>query len=67
MKTDDHLKAIPVVILTTSNAAADISASYQHQANAYVTKPMELEEFETAVSRINHFYRTVARLPMATR
>ena len=63
IKGDDRLKAIPVVILTTSNAGADISASYQHRANAYVTKPMELDEFERTVSQINQFYRDVALLP----
>src|SRR6185436_1768204 len=42
IKTDDRLKAIPVVILTTSGAAPDIVASYQQRANAYVTKPFGL-------------------------
>ncbi|MEV6488198.1 response regulator, partial [Actinoplanes sp. NPDC051633] len=43
IKSDERLKAIPVVILTTSGAAPDIVASYQHRANAYVTKPFGLE------------------------
>jgi CheY-like chemotaxis protein len=63
IKADEQLKAIPVVILTTSNAEADISSSYQHRANAYVTKPMELDEFEATVGRINRFFRDVALLP----
>jgi CheY-like chemotaxis protein len=63
IKTDDTLKAIPVVILTTSGAAPDIVASYQHRANAYVTKPFGLDDFEATVRQIDKFYREVAVLP----
>ena len=66
IKTDDRLKAIPVVILTTSGAELDIVASYQHRANAYVTKPFGLDDFEATVRQINQFYREVATLPPAT-
>src|SRR3954465_14384087 len=65
IKTDDQLKAIPVVILTTSGATPDIVSSYQHRANAYVTKPFGLDEFESAVRQIDKFYREVAVLPAA--
>jgi CheY-like chemotaxis protein len=63
IKSDDALKAIPVVILTTSGAAPDIVASYQHRANAYVTKPFGLDDFEATVRQIDRFYREVATLP----
>jgi CheY-like chemotaxis protein len=63
IKTDDRLKTIPVVILTTSGAAPDIASSYQHRANAYVTKPFGLDEFEATVRTIDRFYREVALLP----
>jgi CheY-like chemotaxis protein len=63
IKTDDELKAIPVVILTTSGAAPDIASSYQHRANAYVTKPFGLDDFEATVRQIDRFYREVAILP----
>jgi CheY-like chemotaxis protein len=63
IKADDALKAIPVVILTTSGSTPDIVASYQHKANAYVTKPMELDDFESTVRQIDRFYREVAQLP----
>ncbi|GIF18960.1 CheY-like chemotaxis protein [Actinoplanes tereljensis] len=63
IKTDDKLKAIPVVILTTSGAAPDIVASYQQRANAYVTKPFGLDDFESTVRQIDRFYREVATLP----
>ena len=65
IKGDDALKAIPVVILTTSGAAPDIASSYQHRANAYVTKPFGLDDFEATVRQINRFYRDVAVLPPA--
>lgn len=63
IKTDEELKAIPVVILTTSGATPDIISSYQHRANAYVTKPFGLDDFETTVRQIDRFYREVATLP----
>ena len=63
IKTDERFKAIPVVILTTSGAAPDIESSYQHRANAYVTKPFGLDDFEATVRKIDRFYREVAVLP----
>jgi CheY-like chemotaxis protein len=63
IKNDEQLKAIPVVILTTSGAAPDIASSYQHRANAYVTKPFGLDDFESTVRQIDRFYREIASLP----
>lgn len=63
IKNDDELKAIPVVILTTSGETPDIVASYQHRANAYVTKPFGVDDFEAAVQQIDRFFREVAKLP----
>jgi CheY-like chemotaxis protein len=63
VKNDPALKAIPVVVLTTSDAATDIVASYGEHANAYVTKPMDLESFEAVVRLINRFYSGTAVLP----
>jgi CheY-like chemotaxis protein len=63
IKNDERLKAIPVVILTTSGAAPDIASSYQHRANAYVTKPFGLDDFESTVRQIDRFYREIASLP----
>ena len=65
IKTDDRLKAIPVIILTTSGAAPDIVSSYQQRANAYVTKPFGLDDFEATVRQIDRFYREIASLPDA--
>jgi len=66
IKTDDALKAIPVVILTTSGATPDIVSSYQHRANAYVTKPFGVDDFEATVQQIDRFFREVAALPSTT-
>jgi two-component system, chemotaxis family, response regulator Rcp1 len=63
IKEDDNLKTIPTVILTTSADEADIAKSYQLQANCYLTKPVQLDEFESLVKSINDFWLTKARLP----
>jgi len=63
IKEDTVLKMIPTVILTTSVAEADIEKSYQLQANCYLNKPVELDEFENLVKSINDFWLTKARLP----
>ena len=49
IKSDDDLKAIPVVILSTSDSDMDIAASFLAQANAYITKPADNEEFNSAL------------------
>jgi CheY-like chemotaxis protein len=66
IKEDDDLKTIPTVILTTSDAEADILSSYQLQANCYLSKPVQLEEFESLVKSINDFWLTKVKLPQRT-
>ena len=63
IKDDVSLKTIPVVILTTSEAEADIVKSYQLQANCYLVKPVQLEAFVTLVKSINDFWLTQVKLP----
>ncbi len=63
IKGDDRLRVIPTVILTTSESAADIANSYQLQANCYLSKPVELDAFESLVRSINDFWLTKAKLP----
>jgi chemotaxis family two-component system response regulator Rcp1 len=63
IKEDPDLKTIPTVILTTSDAEADIATSYQLQANCYLSKPVQLDEFESLVRSINDFWLTKVRLP----
>lgn len=64
IKDDEDLKMIPIVILTTSEAEADIVKSYQLQANCYLSKPVQLEAFESLVKSINNFWLTKVKLPL---
>jgi two-component system response regulator len=63
IKGDTELRSIPVVIFTTSASADDVSATYLLHANAYVTKPVDLDDFTSTVQRINSFFTRTARLP----
>jgi two-component system, chemotaxis family, response regulator Rcp1 len=63
IKEDESLKLIPTVILTTSDAEADIVKSYQLQANCYLNKPVQLDAFENLVKSINDFWLTKVKLP----
>jgi two-component system response regulator len=63
VKADEDLRSIPVVVLTTSEADEDILRSYHLHANAYVTKPVDFEQFVSVVRRIDDFFVTVVKLP----
>ncbi|MET7689197.1 response regulator [Streptomyces sp. NPDC005483] len=63
IKSDPELAHIPVVVLTTSAAEEDILRSYKLHANAYVTKPVDLDQFIAAVRQIDDFFVQVVRLP----
>ncbi|HSA89509.1 MAG TPA: response regulator [Burkholderiales bacterium] len=63
IKTDDSLKRIPVVVLTTSKAEEDVLRTYNLHANCYVTKPVDLEKFMVVVKTIDVFWLTVVTLP----
>ena len=63
IKSDPDLTDIPVVVLTTSAAEEDILRSYKLHANAYVTKPVDLDQFIRAVRQIDEFFVQVVRLP----
>jgi CheY-like chemotaxis protein len=63
IKADPDLKTIPIIILTTSVAEVDIVKSYQLQANCYLSKPVQLDAFETLVKSINDFWLTKVKLP----
>ena len=62
IKNDESLKTIPTIILTTSSAEEDIVRSYQLHANCYLSKPVQLNEFESVVKSINDFWLTRAKL-----
>ena len=63
IKEDDALKNIPVVILTTSTAEKDILRAYELHANAYVTKPLDFDQFIKVVGSIVNFWLEIVRLP----
>ncbi|MEU2032526.1 response regulator [Nocardia amamiensis] len=63
IKADPELTHIPVVVLTTSAAEEDILRSYKLHANAYVTKPVDLDQFVAAIKQIDEFFVQVVRLP----
>ena len=63
IKSDPHLCHIPVIVLTTSSAQEDILASYKLHANAYITKPVDVDKFMSAVREIDAFFLRVVRLP----
>jgi two-component system, chemotaxis family, response regulator Rcp1 len=66
IKTDENLKTIPTIILTTSDAEVDIAKSYQLQANCYLIKPVQLDEFENLVRSISDFWLTKVKLTQKT-
>ena len=63
IRSDPELTHTPVVILTTSSAEEDIMSSYKLHANAFVTKPVDVNRFIAAVRQIDDFFLTVVRLP----
>jgi CheY-like chemotaxis protein len=63
IKSDDSLKSIPVVILTTSQAEEDILRAYNLNANCYITKPVSFDQFTKIVRSIEDFWLTVVTLP----
>jgi CheY-like chemotaxis protein len=63
IKGDADLRSIPVVVLTTSQADEDIVRSYNLHANAYVTKPVDFDQFIAVVRQIDEFFVTVVKLP----
>ncbi|MBN2444394.1 MAG: response regulator [Spirochaetales bacterium] len=63
IKSDDNLKHIPVVILTTSKDEEDILKTYTQHANAYVTKPVDFDKFLHVVKSIEDFWLNIVKLP----
>src|SRR6266446_5528789 len=63
MKEDPDLRLIPVVVLTSSDADADVLKAYRLHANCYVTKPVDLDQMIKAVQAIDDFWMSIAKLP----
>jgi CheY-like chemotaxis protein len=63
IKNDQHLRAIPVVVITTSRSEEDIRKSYNLHANCYITKPVRLNAFFEVIRKIEDFWFTIVKLP----
>lgn len=63
IKEDAQLRRIPVVVLTTSDDEKDVALSYDHQANSYVTKPVDLDKFREVLKTLKDYWFSVVRLP----
>ncbi|HKL03574.1 MAG TPA: response regulator, partial [Cryomorphaceae bacterium] len=66
IKTDDELKDIPVVMLTTSSDEVDIKKSYENYVNCYITKPVDIDSFIEAISTVENFWISIVQLPSQT-
>ena len=64
IKADVNLRRIPVLVFTISNAEKDILEAYQLQASAFITKPIDLDEFIRVVKSMEDFWLTVVKLPL---
>ena len=64
IKEDDALKAIPVVVLTTSQADQDVVLAYSLHANCYISKPVDFRQFLAVIKSIEEFWLTVVKLPL---
>ena len=63
IKGDRNLKSIPVVVLSSSNDKEDIKKMYEHHANAYITKPVDLDKFINVIRTFEDFWLTIVKLP----
>jgi two-component system response regulator len=63
LKGDDTLRSIPVIVMTSSNAPADIDYCYQIGTNGYVNKPIDLDGYLRVVRSVADFWLSVAALP----
>src|SRR5260370_20091585 len=63
IKSDENLKVIPVVVLTSSHEEKDMVASYKLGVNAYVVKPVDFHEFVNAIKELGVFWAVVNEPP----
>jgi CheY-like chemotaxis protein len=63
IKEDENFHNIPVIVLTTSSAEKDILGVYDLHANAYVTKPLDFDQFMKVVGSIENFWLEIVKLP----
>jgi len=63
VKSVPHLKQIPVIILTTSSDERDVTDTYAHNANCYITKPFDFDQFINVIKLIDNFWLSIVKLP----
>lgn len=63
VKEDANLRALPVVILTTSDADRDVALAYEYHANSYLTKPVNFEDFSRMLKNLGFFWLAWNRRP----
>lgn len=66
IKEDPLLRRLPVIVLTTSQAEADVSRSYELHANCYIVKPVDFDRFIDVVKGIESFWCSLVKLPPTT-
>jgi CheY-like chemotaxis protein len=64
VKTDDRLKSIPVIMLTTSEQEKDIAMSYKYHANSYLSKPVGFKEFEEKIFQLDFYWMLINKPPV---
>ena len=67
IKADEELRRIPVLVFTVSSAERDILEAYNLQASAFITKPIDLDEFLTVVKSLEEFWLTIVKLPQGVK
>ena len=67
IKADEELRRIPVLVFTVSSAEKDILEAYNLQASAFITKPIDLDEFITVVKSLEEFWLTIVKLPQGVK
>ncbi len=63
IKSNDQVKHLPVIMLTTSSSEKDVRLSYKHHANCYISKPVEMDKFIAAIVSLENFWLTIVTLP----
>jgi CheY-like chemotaxis protein len=63
IKTDEQLKTIPVIMLTTSNSQEDVKKSYEQHCNTYIVKPLNMDEFLKVILKIDEFWLQLSVIP----
>jgi two-component system response regulator len=67
IKQDDHLKMIPVIVLTVSQREEDVVRSYNLGVNTYIQKPVEFDNFMRVVNAVHEYWILIATLPPSSR